>query len=87
MQTIPNKTKLKDVQLHITKAYEIIDQYLPRDYVGEVLKKLPKDSNISAQSIYNARKKMSKRIEIINAMVEVALRHKKLQEKLAKTIQ
>ena len=86
MQTVPKNTNRKDVQIHIAKAYEIIDKYLPRDYVSEVLKKLPKDSNISVQSIYNARKKMSKRLEIINAMVEVALKYKKLEEKLAKTI-
>ena len=86
MQTLPKNNKTKDVQIHIAKAYEIIDKYLPRDYVSEVLKKLPKDSKVSAQSIYNARKKMSKRIEIINAMVEVALKYKKLEEKLAKTI-
>lgn len=86
MKTVPKNTKAKDVQLHIAKAYAIIDQYLPRDYVAEVREKLPKGSTISVTSIYNARKKMSKRIEIINAMVEVALKHKKLQEKLAKAI-
>jgi hypothetical protein len=86
MQTLPKYNKAKDVQVHIKKAYEIIDQYLPRDYVSQVYEILPKDTTISVQSIYNARKKMSKRIEIVNAMVEVAMKYKKMQEKLAKTI-
>jgi hypothetical protein len=40
MTNILNNTKGKDVQLHITKAYKIIDEYLPFNYVEQVLRKL-----------------------------------------------
>ena len=86
METTLKNTNRKDVQLHIAKAYDIIDKYLPTNYVKEVRRRLPKETLISDDAIYNARKKASKNIEIINAMVEVALKYKKLEEKLAKTI-
>ena len=86
METTPKNTNRKDVQLHIDKAYKIIDKYLPNNYMKEVRRRLPKDTLFTDDAIYNARKKASKNIEIISAMVEVALKYKKLEEKLAKTI-
>jgi hypothetical protein len=82
MTNILNNTKGKDVQLHITKAYKIIDEYLPFNYVEQVLRKLPKDSSITKSIIRNVKKKHTTRIDVINAMVEVALENKKQISKL-----
>lgn len=84
MTNILNNTKAKDVQLHIAKAYKIIDEYLPFNYVEEVLKKLPKDSSITKSIVRNVKKKHSVRIDVLNAMVEVALDNKKQITKLKK---
>lgn len=84
MTNILNNTKAKDVQLHIAKAYKIIDEYLPFNYVEDVLKKLPKDSSITKSIVRNVKKKHSVRIDVLNAMVEVALDNKKQITKLKK---
>lgn len=77
MTKILNNTNDKDVQLHIVKAYKIIDEYLPFSYVEEVLKKLPKGTSVTKCIIRNVKKKKSTRLDVINAMVEVALDNKK----------
>jgi hypothetical protein len=77
MTNITNNTKGKDVQLHIEKAYKIIDEFLPFNYVEEVLKKLPKGTSITKGIIRNVKKKKSSRLDVLNAMVEVALDNKK----------
>jgi hypothetical protein len=82
MTNIANKTKGKDVQLHIDKAYKIIDEYLPFNYVDDVLKKLPKGNTITKSIIRNVKKKHSSRLDVLNAMVEVALDNKKQMAKL-----
>lgn len=69
---------------NIKKAYEIIDEHLPHNYSTEVMKKLPKDGSINSGMIRNVKKKLSARLDILNAMVEVALEHKNQQEKLKK---
>lgn len=84
MTNILNNTKGKDVQSHIAKAYKIIDEYLPFNYVEDVLKKLPKDSSITKSIVRNVKKKHSVRIDVLNAMVEVALDNKKQITKLKK---
>lgn len=72
------------MDLHINKAYEIIEAHLPFNYTTEVLKKLPPDSGITSGMIRNVKQKLSKRIDILNAMVEVALENKKLEENFRK---
>jgi hypothetical protein len=69
MTNILNNTKGKDVQLHITKAYKIIDEYLPFNYVEQVLRL---QRSITKSIIRNVKKKHTTRIDVINAMVEVA---------------
>ena len=81
MTNITNKTKGKDVQLHIAKAYEIIDEYLPFNYVEDVLKKLPKGNSVTKSIIRNVKKKHSSRLDVLNAMVEVALDNKRQMAK------
>ena len=82
MTNITNNTKGKDVQLHIAKAYKIIDEYLPFNYVDDVLKKLPKGNSITKNIIRNVKKKNSTRLDVLNAMVEVALDNKRQMAKL-----
>ena len=77
MTNILNNTKDKNVQLHIAKVYKIIDEYLPFSYVEEVLKKLPKGTAITKCIIRNVKKRKSTRLDVLNAMVEVALDNKK----------
>jgi hypothetical protein len=82
MTNITINNKDKNMQIHIEKAYKIIDNHLPFNYVTAVFEKLPKDTDVSAGMIRNTKKKLSKRLDIINAMVEVALENKALIEKL-----
>ncbi|MDR6844474.1 hypothetical protein [Flavobacterium granuli] len=82
MTNITINNKGKNVQTHIDKAYEIIDNHLPFNYVTAVLEKLPKGTDVTAGMIRNTKKKLSKRIDILNAMVEVALENKVLEDKL-----
>jgi hypothetical protein len=84
MTNITINTKGEDVQLHIAKAYKIIDEYLPFNYVEEVLRKLPKGSSVTKNIIRNVKKKNSSRLDVLNAMVEVALDNKKQMAKLKK---
>ena len=84
MTNILNNTKGGDVQLHIDKAYKIIDEYLPFNYVDDVLKKLPKGNTITKNIIRNVKKKSSSRLDVLNAMVEVALDNKRQMAKLKK---
>jgi hypothetical protein len=84
MTNIVIKKKEEDVQTHIDKAYEIIDNYLPINYVKYVLEKLPENTKITSGMIRNVKNKVSKRIDILNAMVEVALEYKKLDDHLKK---
>ena len=82
MTNIIINNKQKDMQLHIDKARSIITEFLPTEYVEKVLAKLPKDSNISKGTIRNVKNNLSNRLDVLNAMVEVAKENKALQEKL-----
>ena len=59
MTNIKEKSKNTDVQLHIDKAFKIIDEHLPVSYVPEVLEKLPLDTEITPSIIRNIQKKTS----------------------------
>jgi hypothetical protein len=84
MTNITIKNKDKNMQMHIEKAYQIIDNHLPFNYVEAVIKKLPENTEVSKGMIRNTKKKLSKRIDILNAMVEVALENKELVENFKK---
>jgi hypothetical protein len=84
MPKIRKNTTSKGVQTHIEKAYKTLDDWLPRNYVLEVHQKLPKGKNISRGTMHNVRQKKSLRLDILNAMVEVALENKQQIEKLKK---
>lgn len=80
------KSKTNDVQMHIDNAFEIIDEFLPTQYVDKVLEKLPENTSTTKGVIRNIRnrtnKNASRRIDVLNALVEVALENKMDLEKL-----
>lgn len=80
MAKILNKTNHNDMHLHIEKARQIIDAYLPTKYTDEVTKKLPEGFKLGKYSLYNVAQNKSNNLDILNAMVEVALENKKKQE-------
>lgn len=74
---LPNK---KDVHLHIDKAYEIIKDNLPSNYVRLVRDKLNED-DLSDSMIRNIKNRIVQypkvRINVLNALVEVAYEYNK----------
>lgn len=82
MTNILTNNNNNDVQTHIDKAHDLIDKYLPTSYVEEVLKKLPAGHSVSKSMIRNVRAKLNNRLDILNALVEVAKEHQAQIEKL-----
>ena len=81
MTVLPINTTLEDMDIHIEKAYQIIDKHLPFNYTKAVLAKFPQDAGVTSGMIRNVKKRATKtRIDILNAMVEVALENKNLLE-------
>jgi hypothetical protein len=74
----------KDMQLHIEKARMIIKEFLPSEYVEKVLAKMPKDTSVSKGTIRNVKNELTNRLDVLNAMVEVALDNKKQIARLKK---
>ena len=68
------------MRLHIEKARQIIDDFLPTKYTDEVTKNLQKVFKLGKYTLYNVAQKKSNNLDILNAMVEVALENKKKQE-------
>ena len=67
---------ITDMQLHTEKAYEFIDQYLPKRYAEEVADKL--NNKYSKHTIRKTRKdKKRANSEILKALVEISLENKK----------
>lgn len=89
MNKIQDKKNLTDVQIHIEKAYQIIDAHLPVGYVEKVFEKLPKDTKVTINIIQNVRQrkqKASSNLEVFNAIVEVAIDNKNNVDSLKKLI-
>jgi hypothetical protein len=87
MANFKKQTNKIDVQMHIKKSYEFIDKYLPATYLARVREKLPKSLNVSDGHIKNIKNQFSKpdnQLEVLNALVEVALENKQSIEKLEK---
>jgi len=90
MTNIKEKTTIGDVYSHIIKAFDIIDKFLPKRYVEKVLEKLPQNTTITSGIIRNVRNRtqpnLESRLEVVNALVEVALENQKYQEKLGSLV-
>lgn len=84
MTNINKNNNAKDMHSHIEKAHLILDKHLPKRYVRLVLQKLPANGDVTSSIIRNVRIGLNDRIDVLNAMVEVALENKKLEEKFKK---
>ncbi len=71
------------MQLHIAKAFEVIDAYLPYPYVDKVRKIIDR----SPGTIKNVRCAREGNIKVIEALLKVALENKKEMEKAGATLQ
>lgn len=73
------------MQLHIDNAYKIIDGWLPSNYVNKVLDKL-NDKTLTSGIVRNIKNRITEypktRLEVLNALVEVAKEHKGQFDKL-----
>ena len=87
MTNIKEKTTDSNVKVHIEKAFEIINEFLPSPYVDKVLAILP-EPRPKKSYIRNVRHRVTpshdNRIDIINALLEVAKENKALIERLIK---
>lgn len=86
MTKIIEKTKNQDMQLHIKAARNILKEHLPNRYVEKVADKLPDKDNISFGTIRNVKNGLSDRIDVLNALVEVAVENKELNQKFSDII-
>lgn len=84
MPKIIIKKPVKYVQLHIVKARKIIDEHLPSHYLHLVLAKLPDD--VTKHMVHNVKKNYSNRLDILEAMVEVAEENKKAKKDFMKRV-
>lgn len=84
MPKIIIKKPVKYVQLHIVKARKIIEEHLPSQYVEQVLQKLPDD--VTKHMVHNVKKNYSNRLDILEAMVEVAEENKKAKKNFMKKV-
>lgn len=75
MTNITENKQKQDVQMHIDKAYEIIINNLPSNYVKKVKSKI-EDPDLTDGMIRNLKNRVTKypktKINVLNALVEVA---------------
>lgn len=90
MTNIIEKTLRSDVHLHIDKAFEIIQGNLPNGYAEKVLLKIQNDSSLTLGVVRNTKNRIPlypvKRINVINALVEIAQEYIKEKEALRKLV-
>ena len=86
MTNIAQKNTKQSMQLHIDKAYDIIKDSLPDNYANRVLEKLKDDTTLTTGIVRNIKKRItsypSSRINVLNALVEVAKEYQKELELL-----
>lgn len=90
MTNIKQNASNSNVKMHIEKAFEIINEFLPSPYVDKVLALLP-EPKPKKSYIRNVRHRVTaahdNRIDIINALLEIAKENKAEIEKLIKNTQ
>jgi len=84
MTNIVNKRPQKKMQTHIQKAYSFLDAHLPYEYTNEVLSTLKRQNIMTSSSVVrNVRTGITTtRADVLNALLIVAKKHKKLKEKI-----
>lgn len=91
MSKVIKKNGLKNVHLHIDKAYKVIEGSLPRNYVELTKEKLPEAlKSTSGQNIRNVKNRFTKypisRLYILVALVEVAKDYQRAAKSLEQTL-
>lgn len=90
MTKIVKQTEKKIPENHIDDAFSIINDYLPYSYVERVQAKL-KDNKITPGIIRNVKSKSNnshfKHIQVVNALLEVALEEKNALARLKDLLQ
>ena len=85
MTNITENKQKTDVQMHIDKAYKIIENNLPSNYVKLVQEKL-EEPDLSSGIIRNLKNRVTKypktKINVLNALVEVANEYQEHLKKL-----
>lgn len=91
MTNISIKSKSNDVQLHMEKAFTIIDTFLPKTYVSKVLEKAPPEMKLYSGLVRNVRNRvpsinLKNHVSTVQLLVEVALENKRNIEKLRESL-
>jgi hypothetical protein len=88
MKHLPPKNKKNNVHIHIEKGFEIINEYLPTNYIEKVKQKLPKNFATN-ETIRNVRRRIQnpeRQIEIFKALIKVSKENKASIEKLIELV-
>lgn len=85
MTNILKKNPPKKVQTHIQEAYIFLAKHLPYEYASEVVEILRKKGVKTSPSVVrNVRTaKTTSNLAVLNALLLVAKKHKKLKESLS----
>lgn len=83
MAKINENNNTKNMHSHIDKAYEFLDKNLPTLYSTAVQKNLRYQGiEVSHSIIKNVRNRTSIRIDVLNALLDLARKEKKQVEEL-----
>jgi hypothetical protein len=90
---LQQKKQTKNMQIHIDNVYSFLDAHLPYSYVDDVLKLMSKKNKARLPAKSTIRKvrvrstpAYEKRLDILNAMVDLAKKNKSEKEKLTEKI-
>lgn len=86
MKNLQNKKQKNDVHIHIENGFDIINTYLPTDYLEKVLLKFPKRNDITKDMISNVRRKRqnpTNSLDIFKAILEVAVENRDAIQSIA----
>lgn len=88
MTNVENKSTPKKKHSHIAKAYDFLEAHLPYEYANDVVRELKKKNvEVTSDVVRNVRAaRTTNRIDVLNALLLVAKKNKKLLEKIETTI-
>lgn len=91
MSKITEKKQLQNVRMHINKAYDIISEGIPDNYVEMVVEELQVEkTEFMERVIRNVKNRVteypSKRLNVLNALVKVAQKYQAQVDELEKLV-
>ncbi len=87
MTNIAEKKGKKNMQMHIDAAYLFLNEYLPPNYSPQVKAKLKlKGIEVTTSTVNNVRNKVHLKIDVLNALVEVAKNNQAQLEELIENV-